>query len=139
MNIKIEKEHNKPFVITENNQVLSLKSLIIEARVREPVIETRLYEDNIEAKEKETGDFLKIILTFLNDSISIRNNKEDNITLDMKFGGNYALTTYGSDDDLNKRIIFSVNDQVLGRIQYFRYEIDNEITYGRAEMKLILT
>ena len=153
MNLIIEKKHNEQIVIMEDEKVLSVKNIVIEARVGEPVKEIgeplliagschtyMLSEDKIKRIEEESySDILEVILTLSNGHVTTRNNKNYNITLDMKFGGDYELITYGSDDELKKRIIFSKGGEILGRIQKFRYELSTETTYGKAEMELILT
>ena len=138
MNLTIEKKHNEQIVIMEDDKVLSVKNIVIEARVGEPVKE--IGEDKIKKIEEESySGILEVILTLSNGHVTTRNNKNYNITLDMKFGGDYELITYGSDDELKKRIIFSKGGEILGRIQKFRYELSTETTYGKAEMELILT
>ena len=138
MNLTIEKKHNEQIVIIEDDKVLSVKNIVIEAKV------TGSLEKGREVNTKEEHNLLEIILTyshfqFPEGLVRTLNNKKDNITLDMEFGGDYKLSTFGLDDELNKRIIFSKNDEILGRVQKFRYELSTEMTYGKAEMELILT
>jgi len=134
MNLTIEKKHNEQIVIRRNlidigmedDKVLSVKNIVIEVRVGD--------------EAKKTGEtYYGVILGFSDGTEGIWNNKEDNITLDMKFGGDYELRTYGSDNELKKGIIFSKGGEILGRIQKFRYELSTETTYGKVEMELFLT
>lgn len=120
MNLKIEKRHNELIKITVDDNTPVVKGLIIEAHVHEE-------------------DKLKVILTYSSGVIKSLNNKIDNIVLDMDFGGGYELKTYGQEDDLNKRIMFKYGEMLLGRIQWFRYEINTAVSYGKMEMEITLT
>lgn len=140
MNLKIEKRHNEHIIITQNDEVLSIKGLIIEARVKKPVHVTRMESDKVEiCTPSEESDELKVILTYSNGVVKSLNNKTDNINLDMEFGGGYVLMTDGMKDVLSKRITFKYCDMLLGRIQWLRYEINTDITYGKMEMEIMLT
>jgi len=121
VNIVIKKRHNEYVEITEDGKGLSVKSLIIEA------------------KAYDIKDELKVILTYSNDTVKTLTNSVDNIILDMTFGGGYELMTYGQEDEIKKRITLYYGEMLLSRIQWFRYELDTKITYGKMKIEIALT
>ena len=121
MNVKIKKRHKNHIEITEDGKCLSVKALIIEAAAH------------------KVDDQLKVIITYSNGTVKVLNKTVDNIILDIECGGGYTLKTEGPDDDKKKQIKFSYCEMMLGRIQWFRYEINTDVIYGKIEMEILLT
>ncbi len=104
MNLKIEKKHNEPIIITEEGKVLgNIRNLVIWAEASEI-------------------DYLKVVFTFSDGTMRSLNNSVDKISLAMEFGGGYGLKT------TERNIpVFSFNQTLLSRVQKFRYEISDQI------------
>ena len=121
MKLKIKKRHNKWIEITENERFLSVKGLVIEA------------------VSGERDDSLKVILTYSNGDVKSLNKVDDEISLDMEFGGGYKLQTIEVQLHQAPGAALFYHDKLLGRIRKFSYEINTNTTIGKMFLEITLT